>query len=132
VNFHAKVSSVVPVSDPPVCRVSIAASVNRIAMGSLAALSISMVEASRFGRAWRRRIEKVAAASVEDIITDRRSDSSKLHFRIYRRAAKLIPAVSTTPQVASPPAGRATALKLSFRVPKPPLKRMKIRAAFAI
>jgi hypothetical protein len=52
-------------------------SVRRIAMGSFAALSTSIVEARRGRRDWRRRIEKVAAASVDEITAARRSERSK-------------------------------------------------------
>ena len=93
-------------------------------MGSLAALSTSKVEESRGASAWRRRMEKVAAASVEEMTAASSTDFSDGHPNPKWRHAYVAAAVSSTPQMAMPMAGSATVLTSRRFVTKPPWKRM--------
>jgi len=75
-NFQKKSSTVMLSKRSPDASVATATVVNKIAIGSFAALSISTVDESRAGSDCRRRIEKIAAASVDEIITDSSNESS--------------------------------------------------------
>src|SRR5690606_31301018 len=99
---------------------SITTSVRRIAIGSLAALSTSSVEARRGRSDWCRRIENVAAASVEEMTAARRNDRSNDHPTTYRKMQNVAPAVRSTPIVAKVPAGAATDRSTLRWVTKPP------------
>src|SRR5690606_13966806 len=119
-NFQKKARTVDTPPDSPEARAAMATKVRRIAIGSFAPLSISTVDESFDGKDWRRRMEKIAAASVDETITASKSERSTLHSKPQRSAPKVTPAVRSTPQVASPPAGSATARKSSRLVEKPP------------
>ena len=107
---------------------SITATVSTTAIGSLAALSISTVVESLGGRGWRRRIEKMAAASVDEMMAASSRALSDGQPSNQWSTPNVPAAVSTTPQVARPPAGRATAMKSDRLVAKPAWKRMSTRA----
>jgi hypothetical protein len=79
-------------------------------MGSLAALSTSRVTVSFSSIGCFLKIEKVAAASVEEIITDNKKATFQSHPKNKCKNTKVNIAVKITPQVASPNAGAKTFL----------------------
>jgi hypothetical protein len=100
-------------------------------MGSFAADSISVIEETFLFIDLVRRIEKTAAASVEDIIAHINSEIIKGHPDAKLKIIEEISAVIITPAVARSIAGLATGLKLWLFVLNPPAKSMNIKATFA-
>ncbi len=104
--------------------------VRKIAIGSLAPLSISRVAAtfSRRRTPAERRMERTAAASVDPTMLPRRSPSRSGMSRMKAAAIPVTTAVTSTPNVARTEAGFQTSLSDSTGVRRPPSKRMTARA----
>jgi hypothetical protein len=100
-----------------ICRIKIT---EIIAIGSLAADSISVIEETFLFIDLVRRIEKTAAASVDDIIAHISKEIRKGHPEAKLKTIEDISAVISTPAVARSMAGLATGLKLWLLVLKPP------------
>lgn len=130
-NFQRNRPSVETPSASPHVRPSIAAIVNKIAIGSFAALSISNVVDRRGGEDCRRKIEKIAAASVEEMITDNNTAFSNDHPKTPHKTKKGSCSGQNYAPRANPPAGKATARKSPCLVAKPPCDKMKTKAKLA-
>ena len=93
-----------------------------IAIGSLAADSISAIDATFLLIERVLNIEKTAAASVEDIMAQRRRDRINPHPDKNAKITDAMPAVSKTPTVASNIVDFIIGIRLFFLVPNPPAK----------
>ena len=104
--------------------------VRKIAIGSLAPLSISSVAPSRLRRCTpaERKSEKTAAASVEPTMLPSRSPSSSVRSSTYIATTPVTAEVTKTPKVASAAEGFQASFRFSSGVRSPPSKRMNASA----
>lgn len=100
-------------------------------MGSLAADSISAIDVTLLFIERVRKIEKTAAASVDDIIAHNNTDFKNVHPVTTQNISAVIFAVSKTPIVAKSIVGLTTGLRLLLFVPNPPANNMNINAISA-